>query len=149
MQQRLHIVTLGVSDVERAAAFYERLGWVRAPQSTEAIVFFDLGGMALGLFARTSLAQDARQSPEGDGFRGFTLAHNVASPAEVDTTLAAASEAGAVLVKPAQAATWGGYSGYFADPDGTLWEIAYNPFFTVTEAGHLHLAAPGSGRTAD
>ena len=143
MDQRISIVTLGVIDLARSRAFYERLGWRAAPVSTETVTFFDLGGLALGLYGRTDLAEDATLSAEGSGFRGVTLAHNVRSPAEVDETLAAAVDAGGTLVKPGENVFWGGYSGYFADLDGHLWEVAHNPFFPLDDGGRLSLTVPG------
>ncbi len=137
MEQRLSLVTLGVADVARARAFYERLGWRAAAPSNDAITFFDLGGLALALFERDALAADAGVPAAGTGFTAVTLAHNVRSEAEVDATIDAAVAAGARLVKPAERAPWGGYSGYVADPDGHLWEIAHNPFAPLDEAGRL------------
>lgn len=129
MEPRITLITLGVADLERAVRFYrDGLGWPRLSSPPE-IAFFDTAGTRLALFAREALAADAAVAAEGSGFRSFTLAHNVGSPAEVDAVLAAALAAGATLVKPAQKAEWGGYSGYFADPDGVLWEVAWNPHF--------------------
>jgi hypothetical protein len=142
MDQRLSLVTLGVADPARARTFYERLGWRAAPVGTDAITFFDLGGLALALYDRAALAADAGvPAGGGDGFSGMTLAHNVRSPAEVDATLRAAVAAGGTLVKPAERVFWGGYSGYVADPDGHLWEIAHNPFFPLDEQGRMSLGA--------
>ncbi|MBB3140206.1 VOC family protein [Halomonas organivorans] len=131
MQARISMITLGVADLERAVRFYaEGLGWERM-ESPPEVAFFPLNGTWLGLYGREALAEDAGVSANGEGFRGVALAHNVASEAEVDDVLAQAVAAGARLVKPGQAVFWGGYSGYFADPDGHLWEIAYNPFMWV------------------
>lgn len=141
---RLNIVTLGVANVPKARAFYESLGWRASAASQEAIAFFQLSGVVLGLFQRNALADDANVAPAGDGFRSVTLAHNVESEAEVDAALAHAEACGARLVKPATKVFWGGYSGYFADPDGHLWEVAYNPFFPFDEAGRLVLPGPQS-----
>ena len=102
-------------------------------------MFFQLCGVALALFPRAALAADATVAPEGGGFSGVTLAHNVADKAEVDAVLRAAVGAGARLVKPAQQAEWGGFSGYFADPDGHLWEVCWNPFFPLDARGALVL----------
>ncbi|MCB9960393.1 MAG: VOC family protein [Rhodospirillaceae bacterium] len=137
MEQRLSLVTLGVADLARARAFYERLGWPAAASGNEQVAFFNLGGIVLGLYGRTALAEDAGVPAEGAGFSGITLAHNVRSEAAVDATLAEALAAGATLVKPGQTVFWGGYSGHFADPDGHLWEVAYNPFFPLDDAGRL------------
>ncbi|WP_202082138.1 VOC family protein [Zobellella iuensis] len=130
MQPRISMITLGVRDLARAVAFYRALG---LPQldSPPSVAFFNLNGSWLGLFGREALAEDAGVPAEGHGFAGFSLAHNVASPAAVDALLAEAVAAGATLVKPGQAVFWGGYSGYFADPDGYLWEVAHNPFMWV------------------
>ena len=137
MQQRVSLITLGVADLARSCAFYDRLGWSRAaPTEGEDIVAYDLIGMTLALYPRTKLAEDATQT-FGEGPSPFTLAHNVAGPAEVDAVLATAVAAGGKLVKPAAAAFWGGYSGYVADPDGFLWEIAHNPFAPLGPNGEF------------
>ena len=131
MQPRISMITLGVRDLEVAIGFYEKgLGLPRM-ESPPEVAFFTLHGTWLGLYGREALAEDATVSAEGTGFTGVTLAHNVASVAEVDAVLAQAVAAGARLVKPGQKVFWGGYSGYFADPDGHLWEVAYNPHFWV------------------
>jgi len=123
------IVTLGVADLDRSIAFYRELGLPLRDREPDAdIAFFDTEGTTLALYPRVLLAEDATVSSEGEGFEGVTLAHNVADESAVDALLADAEAAGAELVKPGQAADWGGYSGYFADPDGHLWEVAYNPF---------------------
>ncbi len=128
MKPHITIITLGVVDLQRAINFYEKgLGLPRKNES-DSIAFFDMSGTMLALYPRDELAGDITISPEGTGFQGFTLAHNVASPEEVDMTLAEAVAAGAELVKPGQEAFWGGYSGYFKDPDGFYWEVAHNPF---------------------
>lgn len=125
------MVSLAVRDLDRSRAFYEAgLGLPRI-DSPAGVEFFALDGTWLGLSERESLARDAGVSSEGAGYSGINLAHNVASEDEVDAVLAAAVEAGATLVKPASRADWGGYHGYFADPDGHLWEVAYNPFFWI------------------
>lgn len=128
MKPHITIITLGVADLQRAIDFYQNgLGLPRKDES-ESIAFFDMMGTILALYPRDALAEDIAISPEGTGFQGFTLAHNVASPEEVDLTLAEAVAAGAELVKSGQDAFWGGYSGYFKDPDGFYWEVAHNPF---------------------
>jgi len=133
MKPRISLITLGVSDLARARRFYETLGFPVRKESQGDVVFFDLDGrLVLALYPREALADDAKVSAKGDGFRGFSLAHNVASEAAVDEVIAEAVKAGAQLVKPAQKVFWGGYSGYFADPDGFLWEVAYNPFMDLT-----------------
>lgn len=131
MEPRISIITLGVSDLQRSIRFYrDGLGLPMQPNG-EAIAFFQTRGTVLALYPREALAEDATVPPEGQGFPGVTLAHNVRSPEAVDAALAEAVEAGARLVKPAQEADWGGYSGYFADPDGFLWEVAWNPHFEI------------------
>jgi predicted lactoylglutathione lyase len=139
MEQRVSIITLGVSDLQRSQIFYERLGWQPSPASNEAIVFFQTGGMALALYPWDELAKDANVPPDGHGFNGITLAYNTRSREEADAVLAQARAAGGKLVKPAQNASWGGYSGYFSDPDGFLWEVAWNPFFKIAEDGTIRL----------
>lgn len=128
MKPHITIITLGVKDLQRAIDFYEKgLGLPRRDESKN-IAFFDMTGTILALYPKEKLAEDITISPEGTGFQGFTLAHNVDSPEEVDRTLAEAVAAGAELVKPGQDAFWGGYSGYFKDFDGFYWEVAHNPF---------------------
>lgn len=131
MKPRISMITLGVRDLAAAVKFYEEgLGLPRMDSPPE-VAFFTLNGTWLGLYARSALAEDATVSPEGSGFEGFTLSHNVASEAEVDAVIGEALAAGATLVKPAQKVFWGGFAGYFKDPDGHLWEIAHNPHFWV------------------
>lgn len=131
MQPRISMITLGVRDLEVAIGFYEKgLGLPRM-ESPPEVAFFTLDGTWLGLYGRQALAEDATVPAEGSGFTGVTLAHNVASEAEVDALLKQAVAAGGTLVKPGQRVFWGGYSGYFADPDGHLWEVAHNPHFWV------------------
>jgi uncharacterized protein len=142
MEQRLSVVTLGVADLEAARRFYEDgLGWQRGNRHAE-VVFFQLPGMVLALFSRASLAADAGLPPEAapaSGFGGITLAYNARSREEVDAVMAEAAAAGARILKPAQQAFWGGYSGYFADPDGHPWEIAWNPEWELDGAGRVSL----------
>lgn len=140
VEPRLSLVTLGVADLARSRAFYEAgLGWPASAASQGDVAFFALGGVALALFPRAALAADAGVGAQGSGFRGVTLAHNVRDKAEVEAVMSAALAAGARLVKPAQAAEWGGVSGYFADPDGHLWEVCWNPFFPFDARGALVL----------
>ena len=127
MDSGISFVTLGVTDLDRSVRFYEvGLGLSREAGPLGA-AFFDMGGVRLALYPRPLLAADAGVSPEGSGFAGFALAHNVASAEAADRLLQDAAEAGGRIVKPAQVAEWGGYAGYFADPDGFLWEVAWNP----------------------
>lgn len=131
MEPRISIVTLGVSDLERPVTFYgDRLG-LPTDYSSGNIAFFQTAGTLLALYPREALAQDALVPSEWHGFTGITLAQNVKSRPEVDAALAEAEAAGATIVKPAQDVFWGGYSGYFADPDGFLSEVAWNPHFVV------------------
>jgi predicted lactoylglutathione lyase len=139
MEQRLSLITLGVSDLNRSTEFYERLGWRRSMANTEGITFFQAGGMALALYPRHELAKDANIAPEGQGFSGITLAYNTRHHDEVDSLLKEAQAAGAAILKPAQEAFWGGYSGYFSDPDGFLWEVAWNPHFPIAEDGSIKI----------
>jgi len=136
MEQRISLVTLGVADLARARAFYERLGW--RGQEVEETVFVQAGPMALVLWGRDKLAADAGvDDPGGDGFGGITLAQNVRSRAEVDDVLATAAAAGAEVTRPARETFYGGYAGCFADPDGHVWEIAWNPGFPLAADGAL------------
>jgi uncharacterized protein len=139
MEQRLSLVTLGVADLERSRRFYEDgLGWRRGNQHEE-VAFYQLGGMVLALWGQDALAQDARLPGAGNGFGNIALAYNTRSREEVDTVLGEAAAAGAEILKPAEATPWGGYAGYFADPDGHLWEIAWNPGWTLAEDGSIRL----------
>jgi len=131
MDPRMSMVTLGVDDLARSTRFYrDGLGFPQM-DSPPGVAFFTLNGTWLGLFGRVNLAEDAGVSAERSGFGGFTISHNVDSEMAVDETMHQALDAGATLVKPPQKTSWGGYSGYFSDPDGHLWEIAHNPFFWV------------------
>ena len=139
MEQRITLITLGVGDLARSQAFFERLGWQRALRQATGVAFFQCGGIAFSLFPRTELAADAGVADAGSGFAGFSLAYNTRDKAEVDAVLAEAVAAGARLVKPAQDAFWGGYHGYFSDLDGFLWEIAWNPGFPLDAAGAVRI----------
>ena len=131
MDPRISMITLGVRDLEASIKFYQQgLGFPRM-ESEPGVAFFTLNGAWLGLYGREALAQDAEVAPEGTGFAGFALAHNVASESEVDAVVKLAVSAGAICVKKPQKVFWGGYSGYFKDLDGYLWEVAHNPFFWV------------------
>jgi catechol 2,3-dioxygenase-like lactoylglutathione lyase family enzyme len=159
VEQRVSLVSLGVADVHRARAFYERLGW-RGQEIAET-VFFQAGGLVVVLWSRTALARDCGLLEEGaaapgdgdDGsgeawtptrFDGIALAHNVRSPAEVDAVLAEAEAAGARVTRPAVATFYGGYAGVFTDPDGHAWEVAHNPTFPITEGGAIVLPDLGT-----
>jgi catechol 2,3-dioxygenase-like lactoylglutathione lyase family enzyme len=134
MKPRISMITLGVRDLGVAINFYEHgLGFPRM-ESPPEVAFFTLNGTWLGLYGREALAEDANVSSSGEGFESFALAHNVRSEKEVDEVVAQAVSAGATLVKKPQKVFWGGYSGYFKDPDGHLWEVAHNPFFWVGPA---------------
>jgi len=150
MEQRISILTLGVADLARSRAFYQRLGWRESSASNEAIAFFQSGGMILALYPRAELAKDAEvpdlnpipkpaTKAPAQVFAGFTLSFNARTREEVDQVLAEAKTAGAKILKPAQEAFWGGYSGYFADPDNFAWEVAWNPAFPIAEDGAIHL----------
>ena len=132
MDARLSLVTLGVADLDRAVRFYEDVLELPRLASPPTIAFFELGKIWLSLYSRELLAADAGLPSEGSGFPGFTLAHNVGSEGEVDRLLEHVTSRGGRIVKPAQCADWGGYSGYFADPDGFLWEVAWTPNFPHT-----------------
>ena len=143
MEQRLSVATLGVADLERSRRFYEEgLGWRRDNDHAE-VVFFQLGGTVLALYSRHLLAADAEVADDGRGFDGVTLAYCTRTREEVDAVLARAAEAGAKLLKPAQNTFWGGYSGYFADPDGHAWEVAWNPDWTIETDGSVSLRKKG------
>ena len=142
----LTIVTLGVSDLERSARFYADLGWEQRGDLADGIVWFKTSGSWVGLFGHDALAEDARLEavPVEDlpAFRGVTLAISLASEPEVDRAFARVQEVGGRVVKPAERMSWGGYSGYFADPDGHLWEIAFAPMFPPDEQGRIEIGAP-------
>jgi uncharacterized protein len=139
MDQRLSVVTLGVRDLARARAFYEALGWKTGAGPDDDVVFFQAGGLIVGLWSRESLAEDSAVEDTG-GWGGITLAHNVASPEDVDTVIAEAETAGATIGRPGAATFWGGYSGVFIDPDGHPWEIAHNPHWTLGTDGSVELS---------
>jgi uncharacterized protein len=144
MEQRISVVTLGVAEIARARRFYcDGLGWKAAGASDENVVFIDMNGVVLSLFGRDALARDASLDGAGSGFRAVALAHNVRERSEVDQVLALAERAGGTIVKPAQETFWGGYAGYFADPDGHVWEIAHNPFWPLAPDGRVVLPPEG------
>lgn len=139
MEQRISLVTLGVADLERARRFYEALGWKSDSKPDQGVVFFQAGGVVVGLWGRAQLAEDSGVDDPG-GFGGIALAYNVGSPEEVDATLAEAERAGAEIVRAGAPTFWGGYSGVFHDPDGHPWEIAHNPFWTLRDDGSISLS---------
>lgn len=139
LDRRISLITLGVEDVARATAFYEKLGWTKSGASQDAVTFIQLKGVVLGLFSRKALAEDAGIEDTSKGFSGVTLAHNVSSERGVDAVFKFALSCGATEIKKPVKVFWGGYSGYFADPDGHLWEVAYNPFFPMSAEGHVIL----------
>ena len=142
MEQRLSVVTLGVRDLARARRFYEEgLGWHR-DAGEEDVAFYQANGMVVALFEWPKLAADAGVPEEGSGFRGLTLAYNARSEAEVDAVLAEAEAAGARVLVQGRKTFWGGYDGYFADPDGHLWEIAFNAYWTLGADGSVSLKKP-------
>ena len=140
MEQRLSLITLGVADVARSRRFYEALGWSASGASEASVTFFQLNGIVLSLWGRPDLADDAHL-PDQPGWGGLALAHNARSRAEVDDILEEARRAGARILKPAQETFWGGYAGYFADPDGHPWEVAWNPHFPLDADGSVRLPA--------
>lgn len=142
LEPRISIVTLGVADLPRARAFYEALGFRASAASQATIAFFQLGGLVLALYPRAALAADAVVPDTPPGFSGVTLAHNCRTEADVDAAIAHAVACGAKLQKSAHKTFWGGYSGYFADPDGHLWEVAHNPFFPLDAEGRVTLPQP-------
>jgi uncharacterized protein len=138
MDTRINVITLGVADFARSLAFYrDGLGWTA--QVDDDIAFFPLNGIIFALYPRDRLAEDAMVPALGTGFPGFTLAYVTKNEAEVDALLEKARGLGARILKPAQKTFWGGYGGYFADPDGFLWEVAYNPFWKLDRKGNVML----------
>jgi catechol 2,3-dioxygenase-like lactoylglutathione lyase family enzyme len=131
---RISLVTLGVSDLERSGSFYDALGWERVGDN-EGVIFYRMAGAHLALFPLPSLAEDAHVAPDRSGFVGASLAINCADEAEVDEVFAHVASMGATILKPAEHVFWGGYSGYFEDPDGFLWEVAHNPGWPLDERG--------------
>jgi len=137
---RVNLVTLGVADVAASTAFYERLGWKRSEKASAAeITFLALDNLVLGLYGRAALAAEMNLENTPEGPASFALAINLESEAAVDAAFATAVEAGARVLAPAKKMHWGGYSGYFADPDGHAWEVAYNPIFPLDKDGRMTL----------
>lgn len=143
MEQRVSLVTLGVDDLGRARRFYEALGWTTGAAPADDVVFFQAGGLVVGLWSRAALAEDSGVEDGGvegaSGWGGIVLAHNVRSAAEVDAVLAEADAAGGTIVRTGAPTFWGGYSGLFRDPDGHAWEIAHNPSWALAEDGSVRL----------
>jgi len=141
MEQRISLVTLGVSDLEKAKAFYEEvIGW-KASEGPPGIVFFDLGGLVFSLYPHEELAKDYGSTSSSSTSSGFAIAHNARSREEVDAIFARLKERGATIVKEPEEVFWGGYSGYFSDLDGHKWEVAHNPFWTIYEDGRVSMTA--------
>ena len=138
VEQRISLVTLGVSDLARARRFYEALGWTTDAAPGADVVFFQAGGVVVALWGRAELAKDSGAEDSG-GWGGIALAHNVRSPEEVDGVLSQAEAAGATIPRPGGEALWGGYSGIFVDPDGHPWEVAHNPQWTLLQDGSVSL----------
>ena len=138
MDQRLSLITLGVSDLARARDFYEALGWTTRAEPDDDVVFFQVGGMIVALWGREKLAEDSAVEDPG-GWGGVTLAYNARSPGEVDKVIEQAREAGAKIGREPAETFWGGYSGVFIDPDGHPWEVAHNPNWTINEDGSVTL----------
>ena len=142
MEQRLSMVSLGVADLTRAIAFYrDVLGWTQFP-GPEGIAFFDLGGLVFALYPQSAMAKEWAQAGDRAGSSGFALAHNLRSKAEVDALFAQLRGRGATILKAPEEVFWGGYSGYFADPDGHPWEVAYNPFWEIRADGRISMGEP-------
>jgi uncharacterized protein len=140
MEARISLITLGVRDLSRARDFYQKLGFELGQDSNESVAFFRAGGVVLSLYGWKALAEDATlDSADGSGFRGVVLAHNVREKSQVAQVLAQAQAAGGKIIKPAQDVFWGGHSGYFADPEGQLWEVAWNPGFPLNQRGEIEL----------
>lgn len=138
MEQRITLITLGVADLDASRSFYERLGWRRSVEKAEGVAFYQ-ANIVLALYPRQSLAEDLGSKLKDAANAPMTLALNVRSRSEVDRVLEEAVAAGARLVKPGADAVWGGYVGYFADPDGFVWEVAWNPHFPLDAQGRIQL----------
>ncbi len=138
MEQRVSLITLGVEDLARSRAFYEALGWRTGAKPDDDVVFFSAAGTIVGLWSRSALTEDSVVEDRG-GYGGVALAHNVRSPAEVDTVLEEARAAGARIGRAGAETFWGGYAGVFVDPDGHPWEVAHNPHWTLAEDGTVQL----------
>lgn len=140
MRQKLNLITLGVYDFEKSLDFYEKgLGWKKSDKSMDGLAIFPLGGISLALHPRHELAEDATLSYQPTEFSGLTISYNAKSQLEVDEVLKQVAQLGATIIKPAQKVYWGGYSGYFKDLDGYLFEVAYNPFWELDQNDNLNL----------
>jgi catechol 2,3-dioxygenase-like lactoylglutathione lyase family enzyme len=140
MRQKFNLITLGVDDLERSLNFYEKgLGWKKSGKSMDGLALFPLGGITLALYPRHELEKDATLQYQSTEFSGITISYNAKSEKEVDEILEQVAKLGATIIKPAQKVFWGGYSGYFKDPDGYLFEVAYNPFWELDENDNLKL----------
>lgn len=140
MRQKLNLITLGVNDFQKSNDFFEKgLGWKKSSGSVEGLALFSLGGMVLALHPRHELAADAMVDEKGSGFSGITISYNAKSEKEVDQVLKQVEKLGATIIKPAQKVYWGGYSGYFRDLDGHLFEVAFNPFWELDENDNVKL----------
>lgn len=139
MRQKFTLITLGVANFPKALTFYEGLGWVKSPKSQEDYALFPLGGIVLGLYPLHELEEDTTLRHQRTTFSGMTISYNATSEEEVDTVMREAERQGATIVKPAQKVFWGGYSGYFKDLDGYVFEVAYNPFWEIDGNGNLIL----------
>ncbi|MCL3817886.1 VOC family protein [Aeromicrobium wangtongii] len=144
MEQRISLITLGVADLDRSRRFYEDgLGWTKGNPEPDVAFYQLTNGLVLALWGRDDLAGDARVADTGATFSGITIAFNTRTHDEVDQVLAEVEAAGGTILKPAAEQDWGGYSGYFADPDGHPWEVAFNPFWPIDESGRVRLSDAG------
>ncbi|HVZ97265.1 MAG TPA: VOC family protein [Chitinophagaceae bacterium] len=139
MRQKLNLITLGVDDFEKSLNFYEKLGWNKSDKSMDDLALFPLGGITLALYPRQELAKDVTIGYQPSQFSGITISYNARSEKEVDEVMEQAAKSGAAIIKPAQKVFWGGYSGYFRDLDGYVFEVAFNPFWEMDENDNLKL----------
>ncbi len=139
MRQKLNLITLGVTDLERSLKFYEGLKWEKSQASNNDLVLFELGGMVMALYPRKLLAEDATVEDQTTGFSGITISYNAKSETEVDEVIKEVRSLGGEIIKPPEKVFWGGYSGYFKDPDGHLFEVAYNPLWGFDDKDNLVL----------
>jgi len=139
MSPHITLITICVADIAKSTAFYERLGFAKSSASQESVTFFQAGAVVLSLWSREAQIEDAQAGALWTGSGGICVAQNLGSEAEVDRMMGKAEAAGACILKPATKTFWGGYNGYFADPDGHLWEIAFNPFWPLRDDGRVEL----------